>query len=251
VRLDRACEGTLTHRRSAPVVHMFDYPVWMLLVDVDRLDEIAARSRLFSVRRRNVLELRADDYLEGPGTLRERIARRVAPSGPILLLTVPRCWGFFFNPVSFFFCLDASGTRIEHVVAEVENTPWKERHAYVLTPSAPGAAVACESQKVLHVSPFNPMELSYRWQFRLDERGVQVTMAVGAEGRSHFFADLELTTCPLDARAMRRGAFVYPMQSLATLTRIYWQALRLWSKRAPFFSHPDTTRPHDHGHVAD
>ncbi len=254
--LSQICEGVLIHRRSAPVEHRFDYAVWMLLIDIDSLVSLDVASRLFSVDRPNLLELRTNDYLKGPGTLRRRVEHCFAREGlsptrgPILLLTTPRTWGHSFNPVSFFICLDSSGRHIERVVAEVENTPWKERHVYLLCPSNTGETVQTESHKVLHVSPFNDMNQSYRWRFHLTEGRIRVSMTVTGEGSPHFCATLDLVTSPLTAGGLRRGALAYPMQSARTLVRIYTQALRLWLKRAPVYTHPDKRAIHDHTRTA-
>lgn len=249
---NRICEGVLTHRRSAPVVHEFDYPVWMLLIDIDTLARVDAVSRFLSVNHHNLIELRANDYLEGPGTLRQRVDRCVVRNGlsptpgPILLLTTPRSWGHCFNPVSFFICLDSAGREIERVVAEVENTPWKERHAYVLSPPSSADAVQIESRKALHVSPFNDMDQTYRWHFRLDEGHIRISMTVKGAGSPHFSATLDLVTTSLTAGGLRRGALSYPLQSARTLARIYTQAFRLWLKRTPVYVHPDKRVSHDH-----
>jgi DUF1365 family protein len=217
----------------------------MVLVDVDRLQSLQRRSALFSIDRPNLLSLRTDDYLEGHGTLRERVQRRCEdagvspPAGPILLLTQPRSLGFDFNPVSFFLCLDTRGIAIERVLAEVTNTPWNERHVYVLSPERPGASITCESRKALHVSPFNDMALDYRWRFDFAEDSLRVAMQLTGDDAPHFHAALDLRCRPLDAAAIRRGAFAFPAQSITTLARIYRQALSLWRKGANVYTHPD------------
>jgi DUF1365 family protein len=257
VRLDRACEGRLVHRRRAPVEHEFVYPVWMLLADVDRLEELDRTSRLMSVDRPNVLSLRTDDHLPGPGTLRERVAQRCVqqgvapPRGPVLLLTQPRSLGFDFNPVSFFMCLDPEAIRIERVLAEVTNTPWNERHVYVLSPPEPAAQITCETPKALHVSPFNDMDLTYRWQFHFTPDALRVAMQLRGRDGDHFFATLDLACRPLDAAAVRRGAFAFPAQSIGTLVRIYRQAYALWRKGAPLYVHPDKREENGHTRIAD
>ncbi len=253
MQLDRACEGTLLHSRLSPVAHTFRYPVWLLLADVDGLDALHRVSPFLSVDRRNLLSLRADDHFTGQaGSLRARVESACAvagvaqPPGPILLLTQPRTYGFDFNPVSFFFCLNRTATGIEHVLAEVTNTPWNQRHVYVLTPERPGASIICESRKALHVSPFNDMNLDYRWSFELGDDAIRVGMQLsGGDGTPHFHAKLDLRCRPLDAAAVRRAAFAWPAQSIATLVRIYREAFTLWRRGATFYTHPDRRKDDD------
>jgi DUF1365 family protein len=258
VRLDRACEGVLVHRRRAPVRHEFSYPVWMLLVDIDELDALDRVSRLLSVDRPNVMCLRANDHLKGrDGVLRARVEQVctergvTAPSGRILLLTQPRSYGFDFNPVSFFFLLTEDGAAIERVLAEVTNTPWNERVVYVLSPGRPSLEFACETPKALHVSPFNDMALVYRWHFRLSPDALHVAMRLTGTEEAHFDASLALRLRALDRKAVRRGALAFPAQSIATLVRIYRQAFALWRKGAPFYVHPDKRGDHGHARTAD
>ncbi len=134
MRLDRIGEGFVSHRRELPIPHEFRYRIWMLLADVDRLDALAAESRLLSVERLNLLSIRPRACLANwqGVTVRTRAnaalsaaGHRIA-TGPMLLLVQPASWGAGFNPVRFVFCLDESGRRIEYVLGEINNTPWGE-----------------------------------------------------------------------------------------------------------------------------
>ena len=245
MRRDQSCEGWITHHRRVPVDHAFRYRVWMLLVDVDGLADLANVSRWLSVDAPGVLQIRTRDHLPGAeGNLRERVAGTVVgagqppPEGPITLLTQPRNLGVSFNPVSFFFCHDAGGSVVESIVAEINNTPWNERHSYVLRSQEPAARVSFEFPKSFHVSPFNDMDVDYRWQFEIGER-IHVRMVIERDGLEIFRAGLHLRSQPLDAAAITRGVRGYPAQNLVTLGRIYHQAFQLWRKRTPFHEHPD------------
>jgi len=100
--------------------------------------------------------------------VQERLGSR--PAGPIRRLTHLRYWGYCFNPASFFYCFDPEGKRVEAIVVEVTNTPWKERHCYVLGDGAERGAMRAGSgsacPKVFHVSPFMQMEINYDWRFQ-------------------------------------------------------------------------------------
>ena len=244
--LDRIAEGFVTHRREEPVPHEFRYRIWMLLADVDRLDALAAGSRLLSVERFNLLSIRARACLsDWPGdTVRARAnaALRAAghpiAAGPMLLLLQPASWGAGFNPVRFVFCLDESGRRIECVLGEINNTPWGERHTYALRTDRPAARVQFEFDKAFHVSPFNPMAQRYRWTVELVDDRIRIGMSVSQRGRVVFRSGLRLRTAPVTPRALRRAAFRYAAQPLVHLLRIYGQAAALWLRGAVFHSHP-------------
>ena len=244
--LDRIAEGFVTHRREQPLPHEFRYRICMLLADVDRLDALAAQSRLLSVDRFNVLTIRPRACLaDWPGeTVRARadaaISRAGFPpaTGAMLLLLQPASLGAGFNPVRFVFCLDESSRRIEFVLGEINNTPWGERHTYVLRADNPAPRVEFEFDKAFHVSPFNPMTQRYRWSIELDDNRIHIRMSVRQQGRVVFHSALCLRTAPVTAAALRRAAFRYAAQPLVHLLRIYRQAATLWLRGAVFHSHP-------------
>ncbi|HEX8777037.1 MAG TPA: DUF1365 family protein, partial [Rhodanobacter sp.] len=132
-------EGTVWHRRTTPHPHAFSYRMAQLYLDLDELDRVFANRWLWSNGRRNLAEFRRSDYL-GPAEMpladavRLRVQQAVGrrPAGPIRLLTHLRYGGIVFNPVSFYYCYGEDGDTLECIVAEITNTPWHERHAYVL-----------------------------------------------------------------------------------------------------------------------
>lgn len=240
--------GRMRHRRHAPHPHAFGYPVAQLLLDLDELDSVFQRRWLWSVGRRNLAEFRRSDYLGDPAialadAVRARIAKALgrAPQGPIRLLTHLRYAGHTFNPVSFYYCYAADGSTLDCIVAEITNTPWKERHAYVLpvaTADANGRALAWEFDKQFHVSPFMPMDCRYRWRFTAPGTDLHVHMQVWRDGARQFDADLVLQRHPITARGLAGVLLRFPLMTLQVVAAIHWQALRLWLKRNPVHDHP-------------
>ena len=154
------------------------------------------------------------------------------------LLTTPRTFGHTFNPVSFYYCFGPDGDEVVAVLADVTNTPWGERHAYVLEPT--GGA----SEKRFHVSPFMGMDQRYNW--RLSEPGAQLAVSIASEQRGErvFDAALTLERAALDRAALTRLLVRHPAAGALTLARIYGQAILLKRKGAPRYPHPeDRTQP--------
>ena len=241
-------EGTVRHRRHAPRPHAFNYRVAHLYLDLDEIEQLFTRRWLWSSRGRNVAEFRRSDYL-GPAALplaeavRERVqvATGQRPAGPIRLLTHLRYFGLVFNPVSFYYCYAADGTTLESVVAEITNTPWRERHAYVLPVEcarSQGPAWQWRFAKAFHVSPFLPMDRDYLWRFTAPGEDLRVHMQVLRDGDREFDATLALQRRPLDARSLARVLWRYPAMTAQVVGAIHWQALRLWLKRTPLHDHP-------------
>lgn len=240
-------EGWVAHHRREPATHGFRYRVLFALLDVDDLPQALERHPLWSARRPAPVRFRRSDYLGDPDTplaeaARDLVAQRTGrrPEGPVRLLTTPRFLGVGFNPVSFYYLYGADGTRLEAVIAEVTNTPWGERHAYVLVSDgqARGGELRGRFAKRLHVSPFMPMEQSYRLAVAPPDARLRLTITSEQAGRTVFSAGLDLRRRPLSRREMTRAMLVHPPSGVATLARIYWNALRLRLKGVSYFPPP-------------
>ena len=249
-------EGAVRHRRLAPHAHAFSYRMAQLYLDLDEVDRVFKECWLWSSEHANIAQFRRSDYL-GPDnlTLSEAVRQRVAritgfrPVGPIRLLTHLRYFGFVFNPVSFYYCFAKDGVSLSCIVAEITNTPWKERHAYVLpveTARWRGRALHWIFPKDFHVSPFMPMTRQYAWCFNTPSDDLRVHMDVLRDGRREFDATLNLQRRPLNSASLARVLWRYPLMTAQVVGAIHWQALRLWLKRNPVHAHPALRRSKTH-----
>ncbi len=238
--------GTVRHRRFTPRAHAFRYRVFMLYLDLGELDRVFRGRWLWSTTRPNLARFDRRDHL-GPADrpldacVRDRVAERTErrPNGPIRLLTHPRYFGLCFNPVSFYYCFDADDTALETIVAEVHNTPWGERHCYVLPITGSAAHHRFRFRKAFHVSPFLDMDYDYDWRFTPPGERIGVHMRNERDGARDFDASLSLERRPLDGPTMARALASHPFMTGKVVGAIYWQALRLWLKGVPVQPHPD------------
>ncbi len=257
--------GSVRHRRHAPVRNDFRYEHAMLYLDLGELEAVFAREPLVSTGRSNVAWFRRADYL-GPAdvpldeAVRDLVERRtgVRPRGPIRMLTQLRTLGYVFNPVTFYYLFDEADTRVETIVAEITNTPWLERHAYVLDRTdaeAHGRRQRFRFPKQFHVSPFLPMDLQHDWRFTEPGERLHVHMEDLQDGAVVLDATLAMTRVPLGARRYTQHLLRHPLVTFKVTAGIYAQALRLWWKRCPFFPHPKhavrRAERHPHAHVPD
>ena len=241
-------EGWVRHRRHGPVAHAFRYPVFLAYLDLDELPALFDPYLLRSARRAAPGWLRRADQFGDPGapldrTVRDLVEARTGrrPAGPIRLLSHLRYLGHVFNPVAFFYCFAPGGERLETVVAEVSNTPWGERHLYVLDAdhaSRAGRSLRWDEPKAFHVSPFMPFEVEYRWRTTVPAERLAVRIDVHDRDRALLEAALVLRRRPIDRKNLAAVVVRHPAATLAVLPRIYRNALHLWLAGAPFHPHP-------------
>lgn len=157
------------------------------------------------------------------------------------MLTHLRYFGIGFNPVTFYYCFDRADRRVQSIVAEITNTPWNERHAYVLPDVGCARALRYRIAKQFHVSPFLPMDLSYDWRFSQPGARLSVHMEDLQDDRKIFDATLTLQRREISGASLATALIAFPFMTARVVGAIYWQALRLWLKRIPFHSHPERT----------
>jgi uncharacterized protein len=240
-------EGVIRHRRLEPR-REFRHRLVLAYLDLEELPRLLG-GRLVSPRP-GLVRFRRRDYLGDPGVpldgaVRELVSERTGerPAGPIRLLTHPRSFGHCFNPVSFYYCFDPVDERVEVVVAEVTNTPWGERHAYVLgARRASGGVLGARFQKAMHVSPF--MGMDHRYHVRASTPGRTLSVHIGSSraGTTVFDATLSLRRRELTRSSMARTTARYPFATVRVLALIYAHALGLKLAGAPVHSHPTAAR---------
>ena len=245
-------EGWVRHRRYAPHAHAFRYRLYLMYLDLAELDAVFAGRRLWSVNQRNLGEFRRSDYLgDAAMPLDEAVRARIrdacgrAPSGPIRLLAHLRTFGHCFNPVAFYYCYAEDGVTLDTVVAEITNTPWRQRHSYVLPVAQAqvhGRALRWDFRKAFHVSPFLPMQRGYAWRLTAPAEDLRVHMDVLDGAQRDFDATLVLQRQPLTAANLARVLLRYPAMSARVVAAIHWQAFLIFLRRNPVYAHPDKGR---------
>jgi DUF1365 family protein len=248
-------EGTVRHRRHGVLRDEFRYPMFMVYLDLDELPGCFDGQALWSARGPAAAWFRRADHLGDPrtpladavrGLIHERTGTR--PDGPIRLLTHLRYFGHCFNPVSFYYCFesgDGGGERLSAVIAHVTNTPWGERHSYVLpvhelADHGSTALLSGSSRKQLHVSPLMDMAQTYEWRVSHPGERLSVHIECHRDGDrgAGFDATLSLRRRELSGNELMRALARYPFLTLRILARIYAHALRLRLRGARYFPHP-------------
>ena len=275
-------KGQIRHRRFQPKSHAFTYPIFMLYLDLDELPKLIAKKWYCSFSSFNFVRFKRSDFFapEEPDlkkALIQKISDSVTPELAASIKSVRalmhlRYLNIVFNPVVLYYCYDAE-ERLVAIVSEITNTPWEERHAYVLPIGDYQSAVAdnqnkgsqvlpsyllkgkgkhqFEFQKAFHVSPFNPMNMDYRWVFNkpgeklfvhMDNFMNEADSDNSDVSTKHFDATLVLNRYDFDSN-LAKTLIQYPFMTVKVITGIYWQALRLKLKGVPFYDHPKTLKP--------
>jgi len=282
--------GWVRHRRFVPVDHHFRYPIFMFYLDLDELDQVFKKKWYASLERFNAVSFRRKDYFNPKEkdlktAVINKVNSELAEQGvehksivSVRMLTHLRLFNFTFNPVTFYYCFDEQDNLV-FILSEITNTPWDERHAYVL-PIGQGKQHsdyayqtkgnnkhAFQFEKAFHVSPFNPMNMQYDWVFSEPTEKLHVHMdntlvdpsamsslcmssggvpksncATPFDGKveKHFDATLTMEKRELSSD-LGKTLIQQPLMTVKVVMGIYWQAFKLWVKKAPFYDHPDTT----------
>lgn len=249
-------EGIISHRRFKPISHTFSYPIFMVCINLDESDTFFSQSRFWSKEKFNWASFRRTDYLNpSVPNLKEAVQKEIKVQldesfdGKVYLLTHFRYLGLCFNPVSFYFCYRDES--LEYIIAEVNNTPWNQRHSYVLKCSQESTIQEFNFKKRFHVSPFNPMDMEYQWRFDTTDSHIKINMQNLKSDSKHFQADMLLQEHEASKKNLNSILLRYPAVTLKTVAAIYWQALKLKLKGAIFFDNPKSSKENLYGNFSD
>ena len=240
-------EGTIIHRRHKPKTHQFKYPLFHFLLNLERLTDLANISPLLSIEKYNYLSFqRAKYFVNQEPNLKAAVLSKLGITNhldnyKVFLLTSVSYLGYCFNPISLYFVYEHD--IFKALIAEVTNTPWHERHLYILdSPTASKPPIYhFEANKSLHVSPFMTMDYKYEFKLKLTDNEILLHINNIQNEMVTFDATLNLAGTPLTKSSLHRLLWKYPLQTHRNVFLIHWHALRLWLKGVSFQPHPKTT----------
>jgi len=245
--------GKVLHSRRSPVEHTFQYPVYMYRLDLDDLESLSSQKLLglFGYNKLRPVSVWDKDYLfEQSGTIKERLFSLLRKTGVnceaikcVELVTGARFFNYVFNPVNFYYCYDASGEILGHVV-EINNT-YHQRHPYVLfNGERKNGNVIYRGAKEFFVSPFNRVEGNYEYVFSLDHSLVDVKIDLLLEGGKPLITRLWGKVTPLNSGSLLKTLLKFPLGAILTMPRILWQAQILrFKKNMPLLDPPAPMSP--------
>jgi DUF1365 family protein len=242
-------QGNVYHKRFTPTVHEFRYDIYLFWLKLKELPELAQIDG-FNVDKKGWLEFRRSDYLNHQGLpLEEEILAKMndlretlnkegttpikSPPiiGDVYFLGQTRMLNLYFSPVNFYYVQDPITTQFTFMLAEVSNTPWHERHYYLVDLNE-----QADTQKEFHVSPFNPMDMQYKWHISQPGEDLKLTLSCYKQIK-HMVASIDLQRQALTATNLSTAKKRIPSMTLKTVGGIYWQALKLFIKRTPFYGY--------------
>ena len=235
-------ECSVMHHRFSPKVHHFAHDLFMFYLDLDELDLVAQKIHLFSHNLRNLYSFRDPDHEPaGPGPLKERIVRFIqqqgidpGPFSRVMLLTLPRIFGYIFNPISIYYCFDSAGKPL-CAVAEVGNT-FREMKLYLLRQEelTAGTTFAQIVPKHFYVSPFSSLDLNFDFKLKIPAGELNLKIDDLDGGEKVLITTLRGRRAELTNRNLWWFTFKFPLLTLKVIFLIHWHALRLWLKGVPF-----------------
>jgi DUF1365 family protein len=243
-------QGFLRHRRFTPHEHRFTYRVFMMYLDLDELERVLALSPFWSTGRWRPARFQRSDFLGDPAMpLKQAVLTRIHEEtgvwheGSVRMLANLRYFGFVMNPITCYYCFDPE-EKLRYIVAEVTNTPWNERQSYVLSCDPQQRFQRINFQKEMHVSPFNPLIMNYRWCSNEPRKMLTLNLESLCDDEVHVDATMALKRRELSSGALAQVLLQHPWMTGKVAFTIYWQALKLWLKRNPVYDHPGGGVPH-------
>lgn len=241
-------KGEVFHSRTSPRKHAFSYTVFMVYLDLSEEESFFSLSPFWSNKGRGLAQFKRKDFhgdatkpLDESVRLSVRNALGFTPSGPVRMLANLRYFGYVMNPLVVYYCFDSEGVGLQAIVAEVNNTPWNEKHAYVLDCRRDSAHSDDERRvhthrfdKAFTVSPFNPLNMTYCWQSSVPDKALTIDIQTLLHGEKNFEAKLNLSKVAVTGRELNRLLIQYPFFTVKVIVSIYWQAFRLFLKGVPF-----------------
>ncbi|MDW3095454.1 MAG: DUF1365 domain-containing protein [Gammaproteobacteria bacterium] len=239
-------KGRVNHCRYEPRTHSFTYSLFMMYVDLEELPTLFNNHFAWSNNTPALASFYRKDHHGNESTLLSDSIRALVKEktdddivGPIRLLTHFRYFGYVFNPISLYFCFDENNKNVTHVVAEVTNTPWKERHCYVLTGYTDGDIFTTpDHHKDFHVSPFMTMDINYRWHIQIPNENLNVRIESIKDKSKLFDASINLKRLELNSSNLTKTLLNFPLMTLKVVSAIHLQAFKLWLKGIDYVPHP-------------
>lgn len=241
-------EGSIIHRRHLPRTHQFKYPLFQFLLDLDHLSNLANVSPLLGFESYNYLSYyRSKYFINNENNFKVAVLSRLGITSnysnyKVTLLTSLSYLGYCFNPISLYFIYEHGV--FKSLIAEVTNTPWHERHLYIL--DAPVLSKPpiyhFEANKCLHVSPFMTMDYKYEFKLKLTDNEIMLHIRNIHDEIVTFDATLNMVGTPLTKCSLHGLLRKYPLHTHRTVFLIHWHALKLWLKGIAIQPHPKTTK---------
>ena len=238
-------KGKVYHQRFKPTQHKFDYDIYLfwLKLESDELNALSDTLTYFSAHSKARVRFKREDYLGDPSiSLKQAVLERMTElnggktlNGDVFMLGQLRMWGLYFSPVNFYYLRNVEG-KYTHMLAEVSNTPWNERHHYLVN-----LDTQADTPKAFHVSPFNPMDMTYKWSISQPSSRLSLAMDCVREDKE-FSAGINLTKFTLDNANLSAALKRIPSMTIKTVAGIYWHALKLLLKRTPLYTHPEKSQ---------
>jgi DUF1365 family protein len=238
--------GDVMHARLKPFEHRFSYRVLSLLIDLDRLHDADRRSILFGVNRLALYSFHERDHGLRDGSSLRTFAERTAAAhgidlagGSVSLICYPRFLGYTFNPLSVYFCRDASGDLVL-IIYEVRNT-FGEMHHYILpvpTSERRGPLIRQQQDKLFYVSPFIADAMRYHFRITPPSETVRIRILETDREGPLLAATFNGKRRPLTGWALLYASVLLPLVTFKIIGAIHWQALRLWIKGAKIAPRP-------------
>ena len=227
-------EGKVIHKRFKPKYHYFKYNVFSLFLDLDEINLIQKKIKIFSNNSFNILSFCDKDHGPRDGSnLKNWVIENLKSNNikfeniKVKLLCYPRIFGYVFNPLSIFFVYD-NRSKIIAVLYEVKNT-FGEQHTYIFKVEDENI-ITNSCDKKFFVSPFIEMKSKYSFRIIKPEKKLSVSIDQSDMEGKLLYASQDGVAKEINNKNMLLSYISHPLMTFKVIAAIHFEALKLWLK---------------------
>jgi len=235
--------SSIIHKRYGEIEHYFKYKVPSIFIDLDELEIIQSKSKIFSINSFNIFSFNEKDHgYRDKRTIKEFIIQSLKKYDvnynnlKIKILCFPRILGYVFNPLSIIYCYNKK--ILISIFYEVKNTS-NEQHTYFFASKEVKNQKEYKHQcnKSFYVSPFIEMKGIYKFTNSISDEKLSIIIDLFNEKNEKIFTASQFgSKVPFSSMTLIKQLIFNPLVTFKVIFAILYEALIIFIKGGKYYS---------------